>query len=594
MASRTDVRRAVCVVTEEGSGGASLEAAPLDPSRGGAGALDAAGAVATGDLVLADPTSTGWAAIGKPLARAGSLRAELVRLAVEAGVDPTYPPEVMAEARRWAGATRVDDPDLVDLRDLPFVTIDNVGSRDLDQALLVERDGDGFLVRYALADASFYVRPESALLADALERGASFYLPGWAVPMLPPMLSEGVISLNSRVDRRALVFEVRLAPDGSVRRTEVVRARIRSRRKLSYRRVQRAWDEPAGSGFRGEAFAPSLELLREVGVLRVAEARRRHAVSFHRHEVEVELDGERAGFRVLARERLEVERCGEQLSLLVNVEGARMLLAAGGGHVQPVFRVHPAPTDERLDRLAAQIGAVVRRHGLDPGRWRWRRDQPLADYLEGLPVRGAHRFLAAAIERQALLTNERSEFGTRPGPHFGVGAPVYARFSSPMREVVGVFTHKEALELLGREPAAPDRADLELRDRVVDAANRARDLQRRLTSEAGRRVLDRLFEPHLTRPLAERPVMRGTVLGLRPGRLYVLLDDPPVEVKVEVGALEEVLGVPLRTDSLDVELTTVGGTDVAALGDRVRVRVLRRDGDRGRWDLEIVGPPASG
>jgi len=544
-----------------------------------------------GSLIVAEPSGDGWRVLSE-IAAPGSLRAELVELALAAGVDPTYPPEVMAEAAARADRPGLDDATLVDLRHLPWVTIDPVGSRDLDQALAIARDGDGFLVRYALADASWYVRPGSALFAEALARGASYYLPGFAVPMLPAVLSEGVVSLNPDADRRGLVFEVRLDPRGVVRETRVVRGRVRSRRKLSYARVQRAWEEPAGSGFREEAFAESLELLREVGRLRLAEAARRHAVSFHRHETEVVLaDGERTGFRILSRDRLEVERCSEQLSLLVNVEGARLLAdAVGSDVVQPIFRVHPSPSLERLARFEAQVDALVRHHRLDPEMWRWRRrqDEPLAEYLERLPTSLHRRAVVAGIERQALLANERSVYDPEPGPHFGVAAPVYARFSSPMREIVGIFTHKEALEGLGLEPSRSAIGDLELRDAVVEAGNRSRDVQRWLASEAERLVLHRLFAPELARAVDRRARLRGTVLGVGGRRAYVRLDEPPVEVKVDAGPFEAALGTRLEADPLDVALVDDAGRSRLVVGDRVTLRVAGHDPDRGMWLFEPV------
>ena len=119
-----------------------------------------------------------------------------------------------------------------------LVTIDGATSRDLDQAVQVEREGAGFLLRYALADAAYYVRPGTALFEEAVKRGASYYLPGFMIPMLPRALSEGIISLNPQVERRALVFEMHLDAAGKCQRTEVVRARVFSHAKLSFERAQ--------------------------------------------------------------------------------------------------------------------------------------------------------------------------------------------------------------------------------------------------------------------------------------------------------------------------------------------------------------------
>jgi len=182
-------------------------------------------------------------AVGEPVARPDTALADLVALAVDHGLDPVFSDAVEREALAWTEDPRTDEPSLTDLRHLPFVTIDNVDSRDLDQALLVERAGRGHRVRYAIADASFYVPRGSALFAEALRRGASYYLPGWMIPMLPRALSEGIVSLNPRVDRRALVFDMQLDASGACTSTDVVPARIRSRAKLAYDGVQRFLDD---------------------------------------------------------------------------------------------------------------------------------------------------------------------------------------------------------------------------------------------------------------------------------------------------------------------------------------------------------------
>src|SRR5215212_373325 len=116
-----------------------------------------------------------------------------------------FPPEVEAEVDGFLAAPGLDDPALADRTALAFVTIDGPGTRDLDQAVHVEDTGAGFHLRYAIADASYYVRPGTALFEEALARGASFYLPGASVPMLPRALSEGLISLGPDVVRRALI-----------------------------------------------------------------------------------------------------------------------------------------------------------------------------------------------------------------------------------------------------------------------------------------------------------------------------------------------------------------------------------------------------
>lgn len=526
------------------------------------------------------------------VAPAGSALASLVRIAVDRRLDPVFTPEVERETEALLASPGLDDPSLVDLTHLPFVTIDNEGSRDLDQALHLERDGAGYRVRYALADAAYYVRPGTALFAEALARGASFYLPGWSIPMLPRPLSEGLVSLNPRVPRRALVLDMRLDANGHCVETSAVRARIESRAKLSYDGVQRFFDAIDAHPYGSESFAEVLGLLREVGELRIADAEARDVVAHRRQPVEIGLD-DRKAFVIYAGLRNDVERYNEQISLMCNVEGARLVRRGeGSGHVQPIYRVHPRPSPDRVDAFAAAVKQLVKAHGLTDPRWRWRRHegQSLAAYLRDLPV-DASPHVARAIERQAILVNVRSTYSEEAAEHHGVGADVYARFSAPMREVVGVFLHKELWEHLHgpeeRLPGAPD--DELLREQIIQAANRARSLQGQIESLADRLALDAIFERDLAQPSDRRPVRPGTVMGLGNGKVYVALDDPPLDVKVYLRDAQRWLGTALRTGRGELTLERPDGSLVARVGSPIGVRVEDRDDERDRWSLSLHG-----
>ncbi len=547
--------------------------------------LEGAEGARPGDLVLVEDDHDGYQALSGVFALAGTVRAKMLRLAAAHGVEPPHPPAALAEAAAAASNPDLDEPDLTNLTSVPFVTVDPVESRDLDQALYLERDGSETILRYALADAARVVRPSTALFAEALARGASFYLPGVGLPMLPPSLSEGALSLLPRGERRALVFEIRLDRAGTTLAVHVLRARIRSRAKLSYRRVQRFYDDPAGSGWAERPWRASLELLAEVGRLRLDDARRRHVVRPHRDELMLAPDAADPGrLRATVRDRLQVESFNEQVSVLVNVEGARILVEAHGmERVEPIFKVHPAPAPADLDRLAERLAALASARGLDPGVWAWRRDaEPLADYLERLPRRGRSARIGRAVDRQAVLVNRPAVFSAEPGPHAGLGAPAYARFTAPMREIVGVFTHKEALELLaGAGPATA--ADFGLRDTVVAAGNRARELQKTFERAADRIALD----AELTRRESGGEPLTGTVMGMAADRLHVRLDEPPLDVKVYLSDLEAADGRRWRVDPLEVEASSDGGATVL-LGDRIGLAIVGLDRARDRWRLCIA------
>jgi ribonuclease R len=530
------------------------------------------------------------------LAAADSPRAALYELLVERAIDPVFPDAVEHET-----AAIVADPQLAsgteDLRSWPFVTIDNDDSRDLDQALLIERqayqepgggEAQGYVLHYALADASFYVRPGTALFDEALLRGATYYLPGFAAPMLPPALSEGMVSLNPEVERRALVFSIELDAAARPRRVALRRGRICSLAKLSYSGVQAFYDAPADSELHDRPFSASLELLREVGELRIAAAEERGVVDYDRRELELWFD-EHGVLQTGLRLRLPVERYNEQISLLCNTEGAALLLAhADNPDAQPIYRIHPPPLAGRLDELEEEISGLVAHHGLDE-QWRWGLDaagkplRRLGDYLRELPKEPAR--VRQAIASMVRHVNRASTFEPGPGPHHALRVEAYARFSAPMREVVGIFTHREAIELSGlriHEENARGIDDEQLRARAIEVANASRKTQRWLGKKSEELAIDTLLRDDLQLPLAARPYRLATVIGISRSRLYVELDAFAVAVKLYAWDLEETFATRYVANGCRL-MAEGNGAPTFAIGDGLSLRTRGYDDHRHRW-----------
>lgn len=534
---------------------------------------------ATGSLVLVAVTGLGAARQLEVLANPGTALFELYQVLLTSGLTPCFPVAVHQEVAKWSAAPGLDDPALHDLEALPFVTIDGEHSRDLDQALCLTRTDDGLVVYYAIADASYYVEPGTALFDAALQRGASFYLPSVMVPMLPKALSEGLVSLNPEVTRRAIVFRSALHADGTPRETTVIRARIRSRAKLHFAQVQAFYDAPESSPLSHCEFSSSLNLLPEFAALRTKLAREQNVVHYRRTEVQVELPGKEVRRFVVTRAlRTAVETYNEQLSLLCNAEGARLLERASGRPlIEPIFRVHPPPDDELLASFRRLTARLAELHGLDR-RWVWQPHQSLAQYLATLP--SEPRTVLDALNRQAVMLNGGSSFQPSPGAHFGVGSAVYGRFSAPMREIVGVFLHRELTQSLGQTPNDDDA----LRAAVIERANQARQLQKRITNESNLLVLDQLFEDQLGAGHAPLP---ATIVGLTPSKVHVTLDAPPVDAKVHLDDLRAHLGSDVRV-SQDACQILLAGETLFRLGDPVQVVVLGHDVKRQRWRLGLA------
>ncbi|WP_408895854.1 RNB domain-containing ribonuclease [Nocardioides sp. R1-1] len=270
------------------------------------------------------------------------IQAGLAAIARELELPGEFPAEVTAAAERAASDAVLPD---LDRTDLPFLTIDPEGSMDLDQAVHIERDGDGYVVHYAIADVAAFVRPGDPVDLEAHRRGETLYGAGSRIPLHPPALSEGAASLLPDQVRPALLWTIRLDADGASTDVRVERARVRSTARWSYVDAQRALDD----GTAGEV----LELVREVGRLREQQEVVRGGISLPLPEQEVdESDG---ALRLVFRQQLPVELWNAQISLLTGMAAASLMVGAQVGMLRTLPPADPRDV-ARLRRVAKGLG----------------------------------------------------------------------------------------------------------------------------------------------------------------------------------------------------------------------------------------------
>ena len=331
-------------------------------------------------------------------------------------VPAQFPPEVLAEADTVAA-----DPPRVDRDEttVPFVTIDPPGSLDLDQAMHLERDGQGYHLRYAIADVPAFVRPGGAIDAEDRRRGQTIYCPDQRTGLHPPRLSEDAASLLPDQVRPAFVWDLHLDADGSVRDRALYRAMVRSTARLDYASVQRDLD--------GGSAPEVLQLLRAVGLARIEQEQARGGASLPMPEEEVVPDGH-GGYTVSLRPLLPVEDWNAQISLLTGFVAADLMLGAKVGILRTMPPAHPRD----VERFRLQAKAL----GVD-----WPSGQSYGDFLRELdrtdPRELAVIYAATTLFRGAGYTPFD---GTEPQPreHAALASP-YAHVTAPLRRLVDRF-----------------------------------------------------------------------------------------------------------------------------------------------------------
>ncbi|WP_157529748.1 RNB domain-containing ribonuclease [Nocardia sp. NRRL S-836] len=342
-------------------------------------------------------------------------------LRTEFGLRPDFPAAALAEAQEAVSRPAGDRPDLTGL---PLVTIDPPGAKDLDQALLVQRSGAGFVVHYAIADLGLFVTPGGALDAEVRQRGQTIYLPDGNVPLHPTVLSEGAASLLPGVVRPAVLWTFTCSADGVPTAVEVRRALVRSIAQFDYASVQKAFD--AGDPH------PSVAALAEFGPLRRELALQRGAIELQLPEQEVEPDGD--GWQLVARPRAEVDAWNAEISLMTGMAAASIMLEAKTG----ILRTLPDPDAEAVASLRKSAAAL----GVP-----WPADLSPGAFLAGLDA-SKPEALALFTDATRLLRGAGYTAFNGSVPevvtHAGVAAP-YTHVTAPLRRLVDRFATEVCL-----------------------------------------------------------------------------------------------------------------------------------------------------
>lgn len=360
----------------------------------------------------------------------GALAEAFAALRSELGLVEQFPDAVEAEAKQAVADAVLPDEDLTAI---PFITIDPEGATDLDQALHLERDGDGYRVRYAIAQVPAFVRPGGAIDAEARHRGQTMYAPDGRIPLHPVIISEQHGSLLPEQESGAFVWDFRLDAAGRVVNTGLSLARVRSVRQASYEEVQHEIDS-------GQASAV-LVLLKEFGLKRIELERERGGASLNRPSQEIRQDN--GHYLLERRSGLPVEDWNAQLSLMTGMAAAQLMVDGGVG----ILRTMPAPDAETIASYRRQTEAL----GCP-----WPESMQYGEYLKTLDPAEPNQ-LSAIYAASKLFRGAGYTVIEGPGQdapiQAALGAP-YTHVTAPLRRLVDRFA-LVICEALANERAVP-------------------------------------------------------------------------------------------------------------------------------------------
>jgi ribonuclease R len=561
-----------------------------------------------------------------------------------------FPDEVQREAR--ATQKQVAESNLAgrrDFRHLPIVTIDGETARDFDDAVRVTALPNGhYELQVHIADVAHYVARGTGLDREARLRGTSVYFPNRAVPMLPEELSNGICSLNPKVDR--LVMSVVMELDGAAKlvRSEFFQGVIRSAERMTYTNVNKVIEGDAEMTARYAPLVSEFQKMKELALLLNKRRRARGSIDFDLPEAVIEFDAEGRMLSIVRSERNIAHRLIEEFMLAANEAVAEYLEKRG---VASLHRVHEKPDPKKVlefEELAHAFGyslgvedlaerRVVVRHGRTRpqaregrgggGRGRGRM-QPMSVTMpaaEEVDIRPQHyqrltEKIAGKPEERILSylmlrSLKQARYAVDVLGHFALATKEYTHFTSPIRRYPDLIVHRALKWALENPDVAPLRAHVEnartgkeetvavlgpyRRVELQDIAAESSEAERRADA-AERELMEwktaQFMESHLGEEYS------ALIISVQKFGFFVELVEIFVEGLVSIDRLEEFTGQRCAYHDRDHSIVCEpyrgsrrggGARRVFRLGDRVRVRAERIDPFRHRVEFSLIEDPAS-
>ena len=508
-----------------------------------------------------------------------------------------WPEAVLKEAVRLK--PEVDEKDKlkrVDLRHLPFVTIDGEDARDFDDAVYCEKLGGwklltgGFRLYVAIADVSHYVKVGSALDREAEVRGNSVYFPERVVPMLPEQLSNGLCSLNPGVDRLAMVCEITLNKSGKMTDYQFYEAVIHSHARLTYNKVSDMLERPKSpEGKRlSEEYAEVLPHLKQLYALYKVLLKARHtrgAIDFETQETRIVFGAGRKIAEIKPTERNDAHKLIEECMLCANVATAAFLQKHD---IPALYRVHDGPPLERQEKLRAFLGEL----GLSLHKGK---EGPTPKDYQALLERIQDRPDFHVIQTVMLRSLSQAVYSADNHGHFGLNYEAYAHFTSPIRRYPDLLVHRAIRSVIRsrrdtphvrREGAAsmPKARIYPYDEAALEQLGEQCSMTERRADEATRDVVNWLKCEFMRDRVGE--TFPGVITAVTGFGLFVELTDIYVEGLVHVTAMP---GDYYHFDPLHHRLSGERSGRSFRLGDSVEVRVMRVDLDERKIDFELIG-----
>ncbi|WP_461811976.1 ribonuclease R [Faecalimonas sp.] len=482
-----------------------------------------------------------------------------------------FPEKVMHQAERVGEKIiPADMAGRMDIRNWDMVTIDGEDAKDLDDAISIRREGENYLLGVHIADVANYVQEKSALDREAYKRGTSVYLADRVIPMLPHALSNGICSLNEGEDRLALSCIMTITSKGEVIDHKIAETVICVNRRMSYTSVKKILEENDEKEIKKyEEFYPMFKLMEELaGILR-EKRKKRGSIDFDFPETKMVLDENGKPLELKPYDRNVATKIIEDFMLIANETVAEDYFWQ---EIPFVYRTHETPDEEKIKKLAIFINNFGHSLHIANNVVRPKEVQKLLAKVEGTPEE-------MLISRLALRSMKQAKYTPENTGHFGLAAPYYCHFTSPIRRYPDLQIHRIIKENIRGRMNANRREHYE--GILAEVAKHSSEMERR-AEEAERETVKLKKAEYMEAHLGE--VFEGVISSITKWGMYVELSNT-IEGLVHVTNMYDD-----HYNYYEERYEMVGEhtNKVYKLGQTVNVRVLDVDKLQRTIDFELA------
>lgn len=482
------------------------------------------------------------------------------------GLAENFPEKVLESAKYLPESINKSDyPNRLDYTSNICFTIDGEDTRDIDDAISIDIAQNGNRVLGVhIADVGEYVKRDNVFDKEAFKRGTSVYFPNMVLPMLPRELSNGICSLNERVDRLALSCFMEFDKNANLVDYKICESIINSKKRFTYTEVQRVFD---GGDDQPKELIEKLNLMRDLAK-ELAELRvKRGAIEFNIPEVQVYLNDLGDVLNLKKRENDESHKLIESFMIVANETIATHFLSK---NVPFVYRIHEKPDAEKIERLVGILNTFGINHKINPEGVEPKDIQTLLNSIDGEKTE-------YVINKIALRCMKKAKYSPECIGHYGIASPKYCHFTSPIRRYPDLTIHRIIKEYLHNE--INDREKLILKEFVNYASIQSSETER--NAESVERDIDDLYRVfYMTHHLGEE--FDGIISSVTNFGVFVELDNT-VEGMIKIDNLPND-----QYEYFEDRFCLKGYNNKFAIGDKLRVRSVRADILSKEIDFELI------